>query len=86
VSYQGILAILIAMLFTIATTSSATIIPYIYWAFSGITAAVLARGPTIEWEVRPTVKARMRRIGVGLAPILIRPAADSGKMRVIDPR
>jgi O-antigen ligase len=86
VSYQGILAILIAMLFTIATTSSATIIPYIYWAFSGLSAAVIARGSMIKWEAVLKIKTRMRSIGVGLAPSLIRPTADPGKMRVIDPR
>lgn len=83
VSYEGVLALLAAMLFTIATTSSVSIIPYIYWPFSGLCAALLARGAGIEWEVYPKARARMKSLGTGQAHPTIPSRDGARKMRVL---
>ncbi len=86
VSYEGVLALLAAMLFTIATTSSVSIIPYIYWPFSGLCAALLARGPGLEWDVSQKVRARMKSLGTGMAHPTIPSPAGAQKMRVLGAR
>lgn len=86
VSYDGILALLASILFTIATASSASIIPYIYWPFSGVCAALLALGPGIEWEVFPKVGARMKSLGTGIAHPPIPSHDGTQKMRVLGAR
>jgi O-antigen ligase len=42
-NYMGALAVLLAMLFTIATTSSVSVIPYLYWTFGGLCAGLTSR-------------------------------------------
>nr|WP_250810174.1 O-antigen ligase family protein [Neorhizobium tomejilense] len=86
VSYEGVLALLAAMLFTIATTSSVSIIPYIYWPFSGLCAALLALGPGIEWEFSRDARARMQSLGTGLAHPIIPSSDGIKKMRVLGVR
>jgi O-antigen ligase len=44
VNYTGVFAVLLAMLFTITTTSSVSIIPHIYWAFGGLSVALIRMG------------------------------------------
>lgn len=57
VNHAGLLALLVAMLFTIATVSNIAVIPYIYWAFAGICAALLRLGSerTIETPAKMRV-------------------------------
>jgi O-antigen ligase len=44
IDYAGLLAILISMLFVIATVSSISTIPYTYWTFAGLVVALLKMG------------------------------------------
>lgn len=60
VNYAGFLALTLAMLFTIATTSSVSVIPFIYWTFSGITVAMAS----LRYErVKPGPQVLGRGIG-----------------------
>lgn len=86
VSYDGILALLASMLFTIATSSSVSVIPYIYWPFSGLCAALLARGAGIEWEFSGNARARMKSSGAGPAQPSIPSPGGVRKMRVLGAR
>ena len=61
---SGVLACLVAILMTIATVSSVSIIPYLYWTFAGLCAALLRVGVTAESQVeQPVAVARMRVVG-----------------------
>lgn len=63
VNYSAITALLLAMLFTIVTTSSVSFIPYLYWSFAGIAVALL-RGLSAEEGVEePEAAPTMRVIG-----------------------
>jgi O-antigen ligase len=86
VSYEGVLALLAAMLFTIATTSSVSIIPYIYWPFSGLCAALLRRGAGMEWEFFPLARAGMKSMGTGLPYPVMQTSVEVKKMRVLGSR
>ncbi|CDN55728.1 O-Antigen ligase [Neorhizobium galegae bv. officinalis bv. officinalis str. HAMBI 1141] len=86
VSYEGVLALLAAMLFTIATTSSVSIIPYIYWPFSGLCAALLRRGAGMEWEFFPLARAGMKSMGTGLRYPVMQTSVEVKKMRVLGSR
>lgn len=57
INHAGLLALLLSMLFTIATTSSISIIPFIYWAFAGLCAA-LPRLGNEEVTSQPPIEAR----------------------------
>ena len=56
INYAGLFALLVAMLFTIVTVSSVSVIPSIYWAFAGICAAL----PRLRREVIRTPALEMR--------------------------
>ncbi|KKX30814.1 O-antigen ligase family protein [Rhizobiaceae bacterium LC148] len=86
VSYQGYLALLLAVLFTIATTSSVSVIPHIYWALAGIGAALVRLGLGIQWEFVEKVTGRMRTVGIGPTPPIAQPTGRLQKMRVVGGR
>jgi O-antigen ligase len=66
VNHAGILALLLSMLFTIATTSSVSVIPFIYWAFAGVCVALSRLGRTTTWD--PPMQARRKmRVLIGVA-------------------
>ncbi|KRB61198.1 hypothetical protein ASE04_22825 [Rhizobium sp. Root708] len=56
-NHLGVAALLLAILFTIATTSSVTVIPYIYWTVAGLAVALIRKAPVV---VPPP---RMRVVG-----------------------
>ncbi len=61
---SGLLGCLAAILVTIATVSSVSIIPYLYWTFAGLCVALLRVGATAESHVeQPEPVARMRVVG-----------------------
>ena len=70
IDYAGLLALLISMLFVIATVSSISTIPYTYWTFAGLIVALLKMGSE---AVRDDVRTDAKEIE--------RPA----KMRVLRP-
>jgi O-antigen ligase len=66
VNYTGMLAILLSMLFTIATVSSVSVIPFIYWIFGGLCVALIRIGPAIAQQQTLVVKhtvSKMRVLG-----------------------
>jgi O-antigen ligase len=60
INIGGLLALLIAMLFTIATTSSIAIIPFIIWTFAGICVAVSRLGNEVSWNGAVEAPVKMR--------------------------
>ena len=59
-NHAGLLAILLAVLVTIATTSSVSVIPHIYWAFAGICAALPRLRKDIDQEPPVRAQSQMR--------------------------
>jgi O-antigen ligase len=60
VNHAGVLALLLSMLFTIATTSSVSVIPFIYWAFAGICVALSRLGGEMTWDPHMKEQRKMR--------------------------
>jgi hypothetical protein len=83
VNYQAVLAMLLAILFTIATTSSVSIIPHVYWAFAGIGGALLRLGLGVPWEYVERTRARMRIVGAGPTPPGGQSIGNPAKMRIL---
>jgi hypothetical protein len=67
VYYQALLGLLVAIVFTIATTSSVSVIPVIYWSFAGVLAG-LARVGEMACENHRFGRS-LRRPVVGETPV-----------------
>ncbi|WP_117190450.1 O-antigen ligase family protein [Rhizobium terrae] len=80
INYPGLLGLLIGMLFTIATTSSVSIIPYIYWPFSGLCAALAAGGAGMEWSGAAKDGGGIRKLGLGA----VVGSPERRKMRILN--
>jgi hypothetical protein len=68
VNYVGILGVLLSIMFTIATTSSVTFVPYIYWTFAAMGVALMRMGlgSTRQETAEPIVsKPQMRVLRAG---------------------
>ncbi len=81
-NYPAVLGLLTGMLVTIATTSSVSVIPYIYWSFFGLCSAMLTLSPSVGWRSSPAAPARAvgggEPVGMGVMP-------QARKMRVLGP-
>ncbi len=60
---RGMLATLVAILLTIGTVSSVSVIPYIYWAFLGACMAVLRSEPQTSQDAKAPTSPRLVVLG-----------------------
>ncbi|CDZ34065.1 O-Antigen ligase [Neorhizobium galegae bv. officinalis] len=83
-NYKAVLGILVAMLLVIITTSSVSVIPYIYWTFSAMCAAILAPNFAGNRENLPLQVTRRLKV-LGLNPLASQGSPEDGrkKMRVL---
>ncbi len=81
-NYPAVLGLLTGILVTIATTSSVSVIPYIYWSFFGLCSAMLTLGPSVGWRSSPATPARA--VGGG-EPVSMGVMPQARKMRVLGP-
>ncbi|MBP2557413.1 hypothetical protein J2857_000164 [Neorhizobium galegae] len=85
VNYKAVLGLLIAMLLVIVTTSSVSVIPYIYWTFSAMCAAILAPGFAGDREDLPQQVPKPLKVLGSISPLARHDSLDDGrkKMRVL---
>ncbi|KAA9388584.1 O-antigen ligase [Neorhizobium galegae] len=86
-NYKAVLGLLVAMLLVIVTTSSVSVIPYIYWTFSAMGAAILAPNFAGSRESLPLQVTKRLKV-IGLHSLARRDSQDDGrkKMRVLSMR